>query len=925
VFTWCPAKSGKGGGFKHYSANDYYSKHEQIEGHWVGKGSDLVGLHGAVTEKDFDRMQRCEDPVTGEFMRQKKSVLKKDIDGNVTGKPNTYVDFTCSADKSVSLFWRFGFEEGFREDHRDSVTNTLGYMEKMAQTRVRIEGQDANRTTGNLIIARYEHTSSVRLDPQMHDHCVVFNMTRDPVEHRFKALQRYDLCKMTELWTEIYRNDMAWKALERGYEVSRRIDEKGKDAGMKVGNLSPELEEFFSKGSREKMEGIKAFEATRKRAPTKNEIKVIVNKSRPATLEHKTDEEVYQIQFDQLTDKFRQEIAAERAKARSTTVERSFQNSLHALDMATEHCFSTHSAVPEWKLMAETLKAGRGRVTVEHIQTAIEVRKAEGHLLGADGVVTTAKHLAQETECIAIIDSGVGKYKPFGRRFPTKAEMEGHPLSEKERECADAIESALNSRDLAHNIKGAAGAGKTTLLEDFRWQLAQNNQAAFFMAPTHKAVEELRKIGAHDAITVDKLLTNAEHQAFARGKLLVVDEAGLLSNDHGIQLLRFVRDNQCRLQYVGDTKQLQSVSAGDHLRILENHSRLQHNCAELKQVVRQTDPDYKAAVELLREEPVAGFNRFCDMGKVFECDFLDMPQIVAKAYLNAKGSKLLISPRWDDIHRITDDLRAMMKEREMLGKSVKVDLYENLNISRAYKQDMSNLQKGMTIVLHTDCELGARGQAFEIQSGTKGSAMAKDANGKEITLTALHANLYDACAKKAIEVCEGEELMMTQASKGHDRFRCDAGQRMTVDKIDASGHITFKDGQVMPKDFKMFNYGYATTVHRAQGQTVDSAILAGDWWNRESFYVGASRGREHIEIYTSSEDRMRLSVAETAARQSATELQQRMMAVQLGEMHQFWTSNHGRAHSNQARPSVMAQHGPAAQAQSQAQEASASR
>jgi hypothetical protein len=48
--------------------------------------------------------------------------------------------------------------------------------------------------------------------------------------------------------------------------------------------------------------------------------------------------------------------------------------------------------------------------------------------------------------------------------------------------------------------------------------------------------------------------------------------------------------------------------------------------------------------------------------------------------------------------------------------------------------------------------------------------------------------------------------------------------------------------------------GYATTVHRSQGATVDNGHVLADGGGRELAYVAMSRAREASHIYTTSDD-----------------------------------------------------------------------
>ena len=53
----------------HLRNNDYYSVGETIEGQWMGRGAELLGLEGAVTMDQFDAIRQGNDPSTGEFLK----------------------------------------------------------------------------------------------------------------------------------------------------------------------------------------------------------------------------------------------------------------------------------------------------------------------------------------------------------------------------------------------------------------------------------------------------------------------------------------------------------------------------------------------------------------------------------------------------------------------------------------------------------------------------------------------------------------------------------------------------------------------------------------------------------------------------------------------------------------------------------------
>jgi conjugative relaxase-like TrwC/TraI family protein len=70
-----------------------------------------------------------------------------------------------------------GGDSRLEEAHRIAVKRTLEIIEsRYAQTRVK--GERIN--TGNLTVAMWHHDTSRELDPQLHTHCVVMNLTQLP-------------------------------------------------------------------------------------------------------------------------------------------------------------------------------------------------------------------------------------------------------------------------------------------------------------------------------------------------------------------------------------------------------------------------------------------------------------------------------------------------------------------------------------------------------------------------------------------------------------------------------------------------------------------------------------------------------------------------------------------------------------------------
>lgn len=143
--------------------------------------------------------------------------------------------------------------------HCQAVAETLHELESCAATRVRQHGANSDRTTGNLVIAVYQHDTSRELDPQLHTHTVAANLTWDGAEGRWKALQASGIYERRAYLTEVYRNALAREVRKLGYETEDRTQSNGHDQGFEIRGVSNGLLEKFSQRSRQRDSAIELF------------------------------------------------------------------------------------------------------------------------------------------------------------------------------------------------------------------------------------------------------------------------------------------------------------------------------------------------------------------------------------------------------------------------------------------------------------------------------------------------------------------------------------------------------------------------------------------------------------------------------------------------------------------------------------------
>jgi conjugative relaxase-like TrwC/TraI family protein len=292
---------GKGYSSRHLEHSDYYSEGEEVAGQWRGRGAELLGLQGAVQNGDFEALRQGLDPRTEEFLRPRHSADRISGDGGTQSQGRTLYDFTFSAPKSVSIMAILGNDDRLRDAHVTAVSGALEEAERYSAARVRQNGANEDRITGNMAIAVYEHDTSRELDPQLHTHAVAANLTYDGEEARWKALQAGGIYERRAYISEVYRNALACEVLCLGYEIESQRDSRGHDCGFEIAGLPDDLLRRFSQRSRQRDQAARKFETEHGRPPTDNEIAVLVRESRADKLVEISTEELRAQQRARLT------------------------------------------------------------------------------------------------------------------------------------------------------------------------------------------------------------------------------------------------------------------------------------------------------------------------------------------------------------------------------------------------------------------------------------------------------------------------------------------------------------------------------------------------------------------------------------------------------------------------------------------------
>jgi conjugative relaxase-like TrwC/TraI family protein len=859
---------GAGYAQRHLEHNDYYDEHSKVQGEWQGRAAELLGLRGHVTRDQFESIREGSHPETDEFLRPRHSADRANEDGSEQSRARSLYDLTFSAPKSVSIQALVGGDERLIAAHHKAACEALSEAENYAATRVRLNGANEDRTTANWIVAVYRHDTSRELDPQLHTHAVAANLTYDGVEARWKALQASGLYERRAYLTEVYRNALAHEVRSLGYEIERRRDSHGRDRGFEIRGVSDELLERYSQRSAQRDITIDEFTKQNGRRPTDNEVAVLVRESRADKLAEISTEQVRRQQQARLSreESYSLERLRDSSLEYSRNVPLRMAPAADSLQYAKDHLFERRSVVHDHELLTEALRHGRGHVDLRQLRGAMEVERSQGKLIHAGSRLATRDSLDREQRIAAMVDRGISRYGRLGGACEFRP---GEHLRDEQRR---AVHQILDSHDFAVNLRGAAGTGKTATLQEIDRALREAGREVTGVAPTRSAVEELGKVGFRDAITVSRLLEDQTAQAALHGRVLIIDEAGMISGRQMEGILRLAEQQQARILFSGDTRQIQSIEASDALRLLERQSQMKS--VSLTGIQRQTHGQYRDAIQTLRKSPEQGFEKLERLGAVHDVPFIERARAVARIYreMTADSSRriLVVAPTYEEIDRVTRAIRNDLSERGHIGQSVSVDRYVPLQWTEAQKRDLSNYREGQILLIHRASRGMDKHEALTVSRVAPDMIAAVNARGEERTFAPAQTRSFSVHEQRPIEVAPGDWLLLTGNRRDAD-FRATNGELVKMRGVD-NRRIQLEDGRTLPANYLQFDHGYAITAHRSQGKTVDGVILSADAMKQELFYVGASRGRNEIAIVTSDREQLRQSLGTSSARISAIEL-----------------------------------------------------
>lgn len=861
------------------SLTRYYSDHGTPPGRWLGTG--LPGLaDGQIAAGDHVREAQLRnllghglDPESGEplgraFYRYRKAaqriaarvrnlpaglpeearverIAMMEAHEQARDRPRTVAgfDFTFSVPKSVSALWGVadgGTQALIAQAHHDAIDDVLDLIEReVAATRVGTNGV-AQADVRGIVATAFDHWDSRAADPQLHTHVVIANRVQ-ATDSKWRTLDGRPMHAAVVAVSEHYNAILADR-LSRTFGLTWEQRDRGKDRNpaWEITAVPQELIREFSSRSAdidaEKDRLIEDYIAEHGEQPS---ARTVIRLRQQATLSTRPEKTVRSLA--ELTEQWRRQASAILREDAPTWAQHLTSNGvrlpqLRADDLPLEELEQIGQAVVaevgtrrstwrRWNLHAEASRQTMGlRFASASDREAVigliadaaegaslrltppELTSTPAAFIRADGssafrprhhtVFSSTAILDAEDRLLRLAadDSGSALALTTVERSLANRDADSVVLTADQQRVVEQIAVSGRVVDL---LIGPAGAGKTTTLGALRlaWEAEHGPGSVTGLAPSAAAAQVLADDLGIEAENTAKWLH--EHGrgnwSLAPGQLLIVDESSLAGTLALDRLATHAAEVGAKVVLVGDWAQLASVDAGGAFGLL---ARERHDAPELTDVRRFSAEWEKSASLALRLGRTDVIGDYSDHGRLIDGDLED---ILDRAY-------------------------------------------------QAWRADRAAGRSSLLIAetLEIVAALNERARADLVLAGS---------------VSAEGVQLHDgnvAGAGDLIITRENDRRLSTGRGwvKNGDRWRVLAHRQdgsLTVQRTDSrySGTIVLPAAYVASQ----VELGYAVTVHRSQGSTVDTAhaIVHSSQMTRESFYVAMTRGRDSNVAYVATD------------------------------------------------------------------------
>lgn len=634
--------------------NAHPTSEAQMNSRWQGQGAKQLGLHGTVEQAIFATLLhgRLENGIP---LRQTHS-FKSGVDRRERGGD----DFTCSAPKSVSMRALWGDDDRLMAAHCSANDRAIAWLEKQVQARIWNGRKQTKQTTGNAIVASFDHTCSRELDPNLHTHNIFLNGTQT-ADGRWKALVNDAMVDLIMVAGLRYRQELAQGCHQLGYSV------EWKDGLFEIAGYTGEQRQNFSKRRMQIVEAVGADAST-----AEKQIACIL--TRPKKPEERTLEELRQY-WDAQNQKLGLAVVhPQPTRHRQVLPQDQNQGAKETLLDAIRHFDERAVTFSRKDLLKFGLSQQVQAFEVEELETAIEQAEL---IADQDGLYKSSVTRDREAQITELVHSGKETCaalndQEWWQSLIAPMLVITHPdLTECQRE---AIGTVLTSHDRFMLWRGRANPGTTTALQQVCTYAEVSDYKVIAVASKATAAQQLGIEFNCESQAVSPLLHNQSSLTTDRPQLWIVGQMEQLTAEAARQLMnQAVEENARILFWETDRRSAKMRSQG----LASQFQQYGMLTANLESSPQSAHPErsIKKAVALIAENQVQqGLKQLDQFGRVVEIqddrqrqtqlvqDFLALPP-----EQHRKAVVIASTPQEQAV--LTAQLRLALKQEGQMGET----------------------------------------------------------------------------------------------------------------------------------------------------------------------------------------------------------------------------------------------------------------
>nr|WIE94760.1 AAA family ATPase [Mesorhizobium sp. WSM4875] len=359
-------------------------------------------------------------------------------------------------------------------------------------------------------------------------------------------------------------------------------------------------------------------------------------------------------------------------------------------------------------------------------------------------------------------------------------------------------------------IEGRAGTGKSFALGAIREAHEAAGYRVVGLAPTNAVAQAMKEegfgpgpghsgsgesaLGRSSTVHAELFRLKNGRVQWDRRTLVVVDEAAMMDAKVTGEVLREARLSGAKVVLAGDDRQLGSIERGG----LFSELKKEHGSAEITEVTRQkVDWQKEAARDL------------------------------------ADG-------------RFEEALRAFARNKAVVWTSKQDELREKL-VAQWAKDAAANPAASRFVFAYTNKDVDALNKDLRAVRRERGEL------GQDFVFTTKHGEAAFAV---------GDRVQFTDTLKGAGIYNGNAGVITSIDRnfgrigvvLDAAAGRDGRKVEWSASEFSGFRHGYAGTIYKGQGKTLDHTYLMHTHhWRAASSYVALTRQRESATIFVATQ------------------------------------------------------------------------